>query len=71
MSEGRGLPFSWLWNHSFIFYKEGRAGNLHLKHCSPRLHSVESIFQIVDIYHSVALKSEIAAKGIAEEPSQS
>lgn len=50
---------------------EGKAGNLHLKYCSPRLHSVEYIFQIVDIYHSVALKSEIAAEGKAEKPSQS
>lgn len=45
--------------------------NLRLKHCSPRLPSAEYIFQIVDIYHSVALKSEIAAEGIAKEPSQS
>lgn len=71
MSEGRGPP-----SHDFGITllqskEEGKVDNLHVKLCFPRFHLAEPVFEIVDIYHRVALKSETATAGIAGRPSWS
>ena len=56
-----------------LLYSKRKAepGNLHQKLCFLRLHSTEHIFELVDIYHSVSFRFEIAVEGTARKPSQS